>query len=339
MQDNQNKLASLEITRFFCALAVILWHYQYYFFVPGSLSARQLLPFYEALSIFYNAGYYAVDWFWVLSGYVFFMKYRVVLAVGKMSASGFFGRRFSRLYPLHLLTLLLVIALQVLFLSAFGAKYWMYDEQYGANFDVPDFVAQLFMASNWFTTQYTFNGPIWSVSIEIMIYLLFFIATKHLALRGVIMAGLVAAFSLTAYQLVKPLQYGTFEWLFECLACFYFGGLVWEIRENAAHRYADWAGAAFDLAAGGLILVTVFACYEIDPATTLAFILPALAVLWLVHSTLVVRSTLLARVSHLGNLTYASYLLHFPVALLLVIVLKLLHVDLAVAFLTGVVLA
>src|SRR5476651_1230145 len=136
MQDSQNKLASLEITRFFCALAVVLWHYQYYFFVPGSLSARQSLPFYEVLSIFYNAGYYAVDWFWVLSGYVFFMKYCDVLADEKMSAGTFFGRRFSRLYPLHLLTLLLVIALQILSLSAFGAKHWMYDEQYGANFDV-----------------------------------------------------------------------------------------------------------------------------------------------------------------------------------------------------------
>src|SRR5664279_1521754 len=104
-----------------------------FLFAPGTLSGRQALPLYGALSMFYNSGYYAVDWFWVLSGYVFFMKYSQVLADEKISALGFFERRFSRLYPLHLFTLLLVVALQVAYLNAFGMKYWFYDEQYGWN--------------------------------------------------------------------------------------------------------------------------------------------------------------------------------------------------------------
>ncbi len=78
--------------------------------------------------------------------------------------------RFSRLYPLHLATLLLVALGQVLVSHFFGS--WFI---YGNN-DITHFIGQLFFASAWF--ENSFNGPTWSVSVEIFLYILFFLVCR-----------------------------------------------------------------------------------------------------------------------------------------------------------------
>jgi peptidoglycan/LPS O-acetylase OafA/YrhL len=75
--DSTDKKAftGIEIGRFLCALAVILWHYQQ-FFQPGLESGSSELPadivkypFYSVLSFFYLNGHHAVVIFWMLSGF------------------------------------------------------------------------------------------------------------------------------------------------------------------------------------------------------------------------------------------------------------------------------
>ena len=48
------------------------------------------------------------------------------------------------------------------------------DYVYGNN-DLPHFVLQLFLASDWAgRSDWSFNGPIWSISVEILVYALFY---------------------------------------------------------------------------------------------------------------------------------------------------------------------
>ena len=85
-------------------------------------------------------------------------------------AAKFARLRFSRLYPLHTLTLFLVAGMQILFYRATG-KFFIYELN-----DWQHFLSSLFMAQQWLppSIEQTFNGPAWSVSVEVLLYAIFF---------------------------------------------------------------------------------------------------------------------------------------------------------------------
>ncbi|TAM46504.1 MAG: hypothetical protein EPN61_05205 [Burkholderiaceae bacterium] len=69
-----NKLLGLEVVRFISALSVLVWHYQHFFYIADKPTdfVRELQPFYSMLSIFYDYGFYGVQVFWCISGFIFF---------------------------------------------------------------------------------------------------------------------------------------------------------------------------------------------------------------------------------------------------------------------------
>jgi len=168
-----HELAGIEILRFVCALGVLIWHYQHFFF-RGAWNAelgaalRPTLPLYSVFFIFYENGSLAVPFFWVISGFIFYWQYSAAVRSGAVKFRDFLVRRFSRLYPLHFVTLVLVALGQYVYFES-------HRETFIYSWNKPIwFASQLLFASNWFTRQpETFNGPIWSVSIEIVICLLF----------------------------------------------------------------------------------------------------------------------------------------------------------------------
>src|SRR4051812_39451788 len=172
-ETNGQKLLGLEVLRFACAMAVLVWHYQHFTFMgsaPGPDFVREQQPFFGLLGFFYEYGALAVPVFWTISGFVFCWKYAADISDRKVTGKRFFVLRFSRLYPLHVATLLVVALLQAAWLHRNG-NYFVYPDN-----SLPAFGLQLFMASNWAELPYSFNGPIWSVSAEVLIYALFFAA-------------------------------------------------------------------------------------------------------------------------------------------------------------------
>jgi peptidoglycan/LPS O-acetylase OafA/YrhL len=113
----QGHLYLLDILRGLASLAVVVFHYQHFYFVgsslPGSFSTSRE-PFYAFMSIFYNDGWRAVELFFVLSGFIFFYQYEEQIRRRSVGRYKFFVLRFSRLYPLHFVTLLLVAAGQLI---------------------------------------------------------------------------------------------------------------------------------------------------------------------------------------------------------------------------------
>jgi peptidoglycan/LPS O-acetylase OafA/YrhL len=316
----ESKLQSIEIIRFLAALTVVVWHYQFYFFDP--MIDRDELPFSAALSVFYHSGFYAVDWFWVLSGYVFFFTYRDVLESRRMTALTFFSRRFARLYPLNSVTLVIVAALQALYIFSFKTPYPVYSN----DVSVWTFVSHLFMASNWISTQYTFNGPVWSVSVEILIYVLFFFSTKYIGiLEGVKKTILVCALCVIAFHFAIRDNIGTLPWITECASCFYIGGVVYEIRRHYSFAAFNWIAHLIVWCA---IVVAAVALFVFRPRYAWDFAIPAAVILLTVSVRAVDRSRIIASLARVGNWTYGSYLLHFPIAFLIVICARAVDFDL-----------
>ena len=165
------------------ALAVLVWHYQHFAFVAdtpiGLIQDR--LPLYRLLHIFYDYGPYAVHVFWCISGFIFFWKYRDAIADRSIDGWKFFVLRFSRLYPLHIATLLVVAALQPLYFNLNG-YFFVYQ-----NNDLTHFLLQLLMASNaTVQSALSFNGPIWSISVEVLVYFFFFMMLRFAARSGLL---------------------------------------------------------------------------------------------------------------------------------------------------------
>jgi peptidoglycan/LPS O-acetylase OafA/YrhL len=184
-----NKLLGLEVLRFLTAFAILVFHYRHFAFVAdkpvGLVNDR--LPLYGLLHAFYDHGTRGVWIFWCISGFIFFWKYRDAIADRSVGGWRFFVLRFSRLYPLHIATLLLVALVQPLYFNLNG-YFFVYQDN-----DLLHFLPQLLMASNWgFQDVLSFNGPIWSISIEVLVYFFFFImllATRSWLLNLVVIAG------------------------------------------------------------------------------------------------------------------------------------------------------
>ncbi len=304
------KLLGLEALRFLSALAVLFWHYQHFWYVgPDPVGfARADQPLYPAFQLFYEWGVYGVQVFWLISGFIFFWKYRDDIHDRTTSAWRFFVLRFSRLYPLHLLTFLLVALLQARY-HALTGLYHVYQANDGYHAAL-----QLLMASNWGAQAGdSFNGPIWSVSLEVLAYLFFFVFAMR-AGRKTWPVMLVVVLVAIAYQ-------AKLGHVFQCIFCFFVGGLLVEPgRAPFLQRHrALIAGASFVYIAATAVVARHWHLFDRKPVVHL-YIVTAAALLIHVLSQFEWPAGRSARwVEAAGNTTYASYLLHFPLQMALML--------------------
>ncbi len=304
---SDKSLLGLELLRFACAISVLLWHHNHFYVVGAAHQGFSVTaqPLYSWLKPFYEAGWLGVQVFWALSGFIFFWKYAQPVQHGEVSAWRFAVLRFSRLYPLHLLTLLAVAAMA-----------WWYRQQHGVDYvyqfnDWPHFALQLFLASDWpGRSEWSFNGPIWSVSIEVLVYGLFFAlcrlgVTRWWQVLGLIgLAGAVYASKRTEHPIVL------------CVFFFYLGALTHLVHEAVARLGLRLQQAL--VTAGVLLLVAgtaVTALGALRPMFYTALLAP-LAMLLLLRWVRPASPSVAGLIATLGNTTYASYLLHFPLQLL-----------------------
>jgi peptidoglycan/LPS O-acetylase OafA/YrhL len=302
-----HELAGIEILRFICAFGVLIWHYQHFFF-PGpwdpdvGATLRPTLPLYSPLLLFYSNGSLAVPFFWVISGFIFYWHYSVAVKDGSVRFSDFLVRRFSRLYPLHLVTLIFVAVAQFAYYESHGQTFI-----YSWNKPIW-FASQLLFVANWFTRQpMTFNGPIWSVSIEILTYMLFFAVARLFGPRALV-AVLVAAACSICYNFLHSFINPD---VFACGMYFFAGGVAQRLCARSA---------ALPLAAG--VAVAVLAVLIYGHYRPSALLLIPLAMSVVIVMTRLGETALRVPFQHLaflGNATYSSYLLHFPIQLLTVI--------------------
>jgi peptidoglycan/LPS O-acetylase OafA/YrhL len=313
---DRKAFTGIEIGRFLCAFAVILWHYQQFFQLGleggGSDAPSEVVkyPFYSVLSFFYLNGHHAVVIFWMISGFIFFWKYGESVHERKVTVYRFVVLRFSRLYPLHLATLIIVAVLQALYISS-HREYFIYNHN-----DTAHFLLQLAFASNWLgSLPFTFNGSIWSVSVEVLAYAFFFLVVRFF--RPGLVLCLVVAVVFKALDHFQPQN------LFVCIQYFFVGGAVVRLIEKLNRTQSR---IAFWLCAAGIVAI---GATRLGSGTVIIFAFCCLTAFALLNEALGAR---FERVSKLGDLTYASYLLHFPIQLAFVLVLDRFGVSRGVFF-------
>lgn len=303
---NNITIDGIEILRFVSAFSILVWHYQHFNYPLNSKEMLMGQPFYEYLKIFYNYGYMGVNFFWCISGFIFYWKYGDVIKHIKFS--NFFISRFSRLYPLHFITLILVLFLQNLYFSL-NQKYFITQ-----NNDFYHFFLHLFFASNWgFEKGMSFNGVIWSVSIEVLVYALFFILLTIFN-KKIFVNILIVIICLFFKLIYEHLAHN----LIDCALFFFIGGFLSFVL-NFKKFYKKFIKTCSLLFILSLILIVNMNLFNFDNFMYIAqiFLYPSLILL---SCEIYFNNKNLTRIFKLlGNLTYSSYLLHFPIQIFITI--------------------
>jgi len=277
------RLARLDGLRGLAAAGVAFTYHARDLFVPGALDTGI-----AALDWFHAYGWLFVDLFFLLSGYIFAHVY---LGRGRpfvaADVAEFGVARFARLYPLHLLLLVMTALL-----------FWSTPENTPLAFIGHLFMLQAFVPP----VAHTFVGPSWSLSIEAVCYVLFAYAAAAgpRPLRQVTGAAMVVGLFLL---LLKASPEGPFahDMLPRGLLGFFLGQMLWRGRERLARvpAVALWA-----VMAAGICMPREWLGVVV-PYALLVF--PAALVLGLRFAVLESRPLV-----WLGDRSYALYLIHLP---------------------------
>jgi peptidoglycan/LPS O-acetylase OafA/YrhL len=155
LRAESDKLRNLDLLRLIAAYGVVLYHFNAY--VPDL--QLPVHPRFWFLPLF-------VDLFFAISGFVICFIY--FDRMGSWSAYGRFMKcRFARLVPLHWLTLLVFAAIGVAVYFGVQVKE---PDRYDWNCFLPSL---LLIHSLNVCHRLTFNYPSWSISVEMLMYLLF----------------------------------------------------------------------------------------------------------------------------------------------------------------------
>jgi peptidoglycan/LPS O-acetylase OafA/YrhL len=314
MEQAQRKLVGLEVCRVLCAFSIVVYHYGHFFYdgLAPEKYVASAVP--TGLLALFNNGLFAVQVFWVISGYIFFWKYGESIYNRSVSASQFFVWRLSRLYPLHFVTLLVVAFMQVIYFSS-HRTYFVYQQN-----DPQHFALQLFFALNWIGGQgLSFNGPIWSISVELYAYASFFFALR--ILRPSVLLCLTIILATMSFN--EPVTI--------CICYFFAGGLLEQVigrLPERHHPFAFWAA----LAVAVEILAGAFWGLPLNYLSVLFLAVAIVATFSLIDAI----GLDLSRLAPFGNLTYSSYLIHFPLQLAIVSIVDWLGIG-RTAFLSPVV--
>ena len=248
-------------------------------------------------------GYLAVDFFFLLSGFVIWLAWHQRLRDGgTVAIARFLQKRVARIWPLHAVMLAAAAALALL-LAATGRR--------DPAFPVAELPLHLLLVQNWgLTSALRWNDPAWSISCELAAYLLFpllVIAADWRRMRTATLLAIATAVLLALHLAMRDQptlgtdisRFG----LLRCLAEFTTGTIVAPLSQRTRTVgvpmiAAALLGAAWRAGAPETLVV---------PAA-LAALLLALAV----HSAGPVRPGPVERHLHrLGEISYATYLSHF----------------------------
>jgi len=298
LHDVTGNTKHLDGLRIIAASAVVILHYSDYFkdLAAGRLVVEHTWHF----NLF-------VDLFFVVSGFVIARQY--LGRVGNAASVGrFLWRRFARIYPLHLATLAFYLAL------AGALHFGVARTDNPARYPVSDLPAQLLLLHAFAGERLTFNFPSWSLSAEMFCYLLFPVVALMAQRRREAVLALIALTALANSVWAWTAEATPWaDWInqggaFRALPAFNLGIACYLFRD----RIARWPLIPGALAAS---LAAFIALGSLLSTMTALVAIYAIAVL-AIQNDCAGRETLLSKLGfdRWASLTYSCYMLHIPVA-------------------------
>lgn len=300
-----NKFIGIELLRFLSAITILIFHWGVSF---HSMGMEDNFHFKNFLTYVYKNGDYAVFIFFVISGVVFSKVY--LTSKHKENLYNFSIKRFARLYPLHLLTLFLILFIQLAFLKFFN-EFELYK-----NNNLTTFVLNFFLILGWqFDIGYSFNRPVWTVGQELFIYYLFYFLIsliKKKTFKIIIIVYLIFLFLDRSRFCYYFLEYTTvyLNNFVELVRYFFSGILIFYLNLNIKNNKI-------------IVLIILISLILAFIGSFKIHLFSFSIVLFFVFLDRVINYSKLEKIFvFLGNLTYSIYLLHTFTFLLLLFLLK-----------------
>lgn len=264
------------------------------------------------------AGYLAVDFFFLLSGFVIAFSYHRKLAEG-LSPASFMAMRMVRLFPLYAAACVLGIGKQAIASAlhddrAMSAGVLMCSSLFGA----------LMLPSPCTATMFPLNMPTWSLFFELAINVAFAVILWRLRLPVLAIVMAVAAVYLASS--IAPPLYMDSGWLWTSApfgaartAFSFIGGMLIYRVLPLHHRRASWLAPLPLLGLIALLLMPT--PVPLRPMVQLLIVFIAFPALLLAGICLEARPGVAGCFRLLGNLSYPLYALHAPLIALILPIL------------------
>ena len=313
-----DRLFTLDVLRGLAALSVVFFHWQHFFYDCRAIESfkTENQPFFSLFSIFYTHGSLAVELFFSISGFVFFWLFLSKISEKKISALSFTVDRFSRLYPLHFFTFITVMLLQFVYIKSHG-DFFVYRTN-----DAYHALLNLLLVPAWgFEYDWSFNAPIWSVSVEILLYAIFFLICLSGRAKYMLTPILIGA----GYYLIEiSPKVGTGVFSFFC------GGMAYIVINLASTHVATKISLVVSTILTFVAWVYVYQSPALNMYTLMGLAFP-LSVCALVSANMAYPN-FLRKLSPIGDISYSTYLLHFPLQIVFACITDKLGFDRAIYY-------
>ena len=300
------KLYLVELLRFISSISVLIYHYKIFFFqFNGYLELNLnnklfLLPFNSIINVFYKYGDYGVQMFWCISGFI--ISYVYLNKKYRVTSKEFFLNRFSRLYPLHFITLILITFIQLISKNITG-NYQLFEYN-----DIYHFFLNLFFISGWgFHNGLNFNQPIWSVSMELIAYTFFFISFKYIKNYELKFLFVLYIILLFIDKTFSPPNMN--DNIISCVNLFISGAIIYLLTKKLNKSTFFWISIS-------LLIISFVGNFKI------LMFCPAILMLFIISENIFKDKINKNLFSMLGNVTYSTYLLHAPYSMILILLFK-----------------
>lgn len=297
----------LTSLRGIAAFLVLLYH------LKGFLHQHAIT---DAFSFLYNKGYLAVDFFFMLSGfiitYTYFNKF-THKPLNTQNVFSFMVKRFARIWPLHafLLCFFLIIPF------AFFITGRPVDQ---STYSVEGFIYKLLLVDVWFIgSSYwnTWNTPSWTISGEFFAYvsfpiLVYFVSNIKLRILMVYLGALVMIAWLYWYHDLASLGQGISKLgLFRCFLGFVLGYCIY-------HFYIALKDRVHHASCNILLILSISCCVYLGfNVVANHFYIPLffsmILLLLLLSRNILHRMLENKLLIYLGDISYSLYLNHILV--------------------------
>lgn len=296
------RFAALDGWRGMAAVGVAIFHL-------SVLSHLFDVPFVRKADVF-------VDFFFVLSGFVLTHAYGDRLS-SKEDFFRFAIRRFGRLWPLHIATLIVLIASEVMKLvtmkmAGFGAGAPAFAGRTGLDALVYNV---LMLHGLGFFPDFTWNLPSWSISTEFYVYAAFASVCVVFGRPSVIIAAVAAMVAGIVFYILIAGRHGPpplYAAVPRCMCEFFIGVLVYRmfrLLSPAMEKRVLWLEIP--------IVVLMVALISLLSRSQLALVSPllfgAVVFVFAVGGGVVSRILEWRPIQRIGEISYSIYLVHFVI--------------------------
>jgi peptidoglycan/LPS O-acetylase OafA/YrhL len=268
------RYSELDALRFIFAIIVVIGH---------AAGWKNTIP----------GGYFSVDFFFVLSGFVLAQA----LTVSERSFKEFAIDRLARLVPLHWLTLLVFVC--VLFYA--GWQSW---------FTAWEFLVNALLLQSLTERATTYNWPSWSISVELIVNLVLFYSV---ASRGRNLIAGIAIIISGLLMLIPSIAPDHWQYLARGVYGLMLGYCSFEAHVRAP-EIPQTARTIFLFATGAVVFAIVF--HTSTTVSKMAIAPLAAALIFLLASGESFISTIFRPLGYLGLISYSIYLVHAPLIIL-----------------------